>query len=748
MEKIQIGIIGVGAFGASHVVGYKALPYVNLAAVCDANAERAKQIAAQYDIPQWYTDYETMLRETALDAVSVCTPEEFHRAPVLAAIRAGKHVLVEKPLATRLDDARAMLDAARHENVFLMPGHILRFETRHALVRDQIAAGALGDIVSIAARRNRPKFLAKTYLRTSGILEASIHDIDILLWYIGARVKRVRAVERNTNNYPNADATWAILEFENGAVATLENLWLNPDNGGIGTNDAMQVTGTRAIANIDFVNAGLAYWRESGYVAPDISHEPRVRGEMFGALKEELAYWTRCVLEKRAPDVVSLDDALHGLEVALAIIESAAQERDVEINDGRPQTADDENARIPKITLSISAEQKTNFKNLARENEIVALLSDLVAIESVNPAYQGGTRGEGAVAEYVAQYLRAIGIEPEFQNVLPQRANVLGKLRGNGQATLIFEAHMDTVALAPMPDALTPKRRDGKLYGRGACDDKASLAAMLYALKLLREYGGGQHADILLAAVVDEEVAFRGVLKLVESNPHAQGAVVGEPTGLIPVIATKGVARCRIRTVGRAVHTARMDEGNNAIYQMTRVIDALRADIEPRLPARALPRLGAPTFCVSTIHGGIQVNMVPDECVIEIDRRIVPGETPAQALQEMDSVLNELRAQEPNLHIERLEPDLIDFPLDTPRGAKIARTARAACETIRGATDFGAVGYGSDASKLSELAHIPSIVLGPGDIAQAHTADEWVEIAQVIQAAEIYAQLAVEFVQG
>jgi acetylornithine deacetylase len=748
MEKIQIGIIGVGAFGESHVVGYKSLPYVNLAAACDANAERAQKIATQYNIAKWYTDYETMLRETALDAVSVCTPEEYHRAPVLTAIRAGKHVLVEKPLATRLDDAHAMIDAARRENVFLMPAHILRFETRHALVQEKIAAGELGDILAITTRRNRPKFLAKTYLRTSGILEASIHDIDILLWYVGARVKRVRAVERNTNHYPNADATWALLEFENGAVALLENLWLNPDHGGIGTNDAMQVTGTRAIANIDFVNAGLSLWRENGYIAPDISHEPRVRGEMFGALKEELAYFTRCVLEKRVPAVVSLDDALHGLEVALAIIESAAHERDVvlQTTEERQQTTD--NARVPGVNLNISSEAKTNFKNLARKDEILMLLSDLVAIESVNPAYPGGTRGESAVAEYVAQYLRAIGIEPEFQNVLQQRANVLGRLRGNGQGTLILEAHMDTVALDPMPDALTPKLRDGKLYGRGACDDKASLAAMLYALKLLREHANGQHADILLAAVVDEEVAYRGVLKLVEANPNAQAAIVGEPTNLIPVITTKGVLRCRIRTIGHAVHTAHMEQGNNAIYQMTRVINALRVNIEPRLPARAIPRLGAPTFCVSTIRGGIQVNMVPDECVIEIDRRMVPGETHAQVLHEIDAVLDELRAQEPTFKIERLAPDLADFPLDTPRGTKIARTARAACEMIRGETEFGAVGYGSDASKLSELAHIPSIVLGPGDIAQAHTADEWVEISQVMQAAEIYAQLAADFIKG
>lgn len=334
MEKVQIGVIGAGAFGESHIVGYSSLPYVNVSAVCDANALRVQEIGARFNIPKTYTDFNEMLRDAPLDAVSVCTPEEFHLAPALAAIHAGKHLLVEKPLATSLKDADEIIRAARAANVFLMVGHILRFETRYALVKEQIAAGELGDLVSLTARRNRPKWLAKTYLRTSGILEASIHDIDILLWYAQDRVKRVRAIQRNTNQYPNPDGTWALLEFQNGAVAYLENLWLNPDNGGIGTNDAMQVTGTRGIAHIDFVNTGLSIWRETGYSVPDISHEPRVRGEMFGALKQELEYFTRCVLEKRAPHVVSLDDARHGLEVALAIIESAETERDVVITAG------------------------------------------------------------------------------------------------------------------------------------------------------------------------------------------------------------------------------------------------------------------------------------------------------------------------------------------------------------------------------------------------------------------------------
>lgn len=387
-----------------------------------------------------------------------------------------------------------------------------------------------------------------------------------------------------------------------------------------------------------------------------------------------------------------------------------------------------------------------NFKGLANQPELVTLLADLVAIESVNPGYKGGERGEVAVGEYAADYLRGLGIEPEFQPVLPGRPNVLGQLGGVPGACLIFEAHMDTVTPDPMPDAFTPLVREGRLYGRGACDDKASLAAMLYALKLLKEHAAGQHATVLLAAVVDEEVAYRGVLRLAESRPAAQGAVVGEPTNLVPVIAHKGVVRFRIRTRGRAVHTSRMQEGINAIYQMVEVIHALREQVEPRLPARALPRLGAPTLCVSVIHGGLQVNMVPDECVIEIDRRTVPGETPEQVLGEIDAVLDAVRKREPSYRIERLAPDLLDYALDTPRGAKIAQVARKACETIRGETEFGTAPYGSDASKLSELAHIPSIVLGPGDIAQAHTGDEWVEIMQVVQAAEIYAQLAVEFV--
>jgi UDP-N-acetylglucosamine 3-dehydrogenase len=322
MDPVRVGLIGVGAFGESHLIAYRSLPYVRIAAICDVNATRVQEIAKRYGVARWYTDYREMLREVDLDAVSVTTPEDAHLAPVLAALQAGKHVLVEKPIATRLDEAEQMLAAARAAGCYLMPGHVLRFETRYALVKDQLTAGELGKLISISARRNRPKSLAKTYLRTHGVLGASIHDLDIILWYAGDRVKRVHSLQRNFGGHPHPDATWAWLEFEGGAVATVENMWMNPDQGGVGLNDAMQVTGTRGIAHIDMVNTGLSLWREGGYMQPDVSYEPRVRGEMFGALKEEIAYFARCVLEGRPPDVVTAEESVEALRVALAIIES------------------------------------------------------------------------------------------------------------------------------------------------------------------------------------------------------------------------------------------------------------------------------------------------------------------------------------------------------------------------------------------------------------------------------------------
>jgi len=221
------------------------------------------------------------------------------------------------------------------------------------------------------------------------------------------------------------------------------------------------------------------------------------------------------------------------------------------------------------------------------------------------------------------------------------------------------------------------------------------------------------------------------------------GAVVGEPTELGITIANKGCVRVAVTTHGKAAHSSMPAEGDSAIIQMMRVLRFIHERLEPELASRAHPLCGGPTIVVGTIHGGTQINIVPDRCVIEIDRRIIPGERPEIVERELaERLQRELEPVGVKLTVERL---LLDWALDTPPDAAIVVAARQAAaraglnDRVRGVT------YSCDASKLQELKGIPSIVYGPGSIAQAHTNNEWVPVSDVEQAAEFYLQLAGTF---
>lgn len=377
------------------------------------------------------------------------------------------------------------------------------------------------------------------------------------------------------------------------------------------------------------------------------------------------------------------------------------------------------------------------------EDRLVALLSDLVAIESVNPAYPGGG-GEAAVADYVADHCRRLGLDVTRQTVLPGRDNVLAALRTPGAAgALLFEAHTDTVGLDAMGErALRPEVREGRMYGRGACDTKASLAAMLVALEALQERRDELGVDVLLLAAVDEEHQFRGVLSFLDAGHAVHAAVVGEPTDLRVVVAHKGCVRWRLTARGRAAHSSRPEEGVNAIDRMADVLLALRERLQPRLRGRDHPLTGGPTLSVGRIWGGTGVNVVPDACTVEVDRRVIPGEDPLGALAEVDALLDELRSGDPTLGVEREPPFVVDWPLATPPDASIVRAVGAACRDMRlDPTPIG-VAYGTDASKLWALGGIPSVVLGPGSISRAHTADEFVPVEEVVASAGLYRHIA------
>ncbi|MES2597111.1 MAG: M20 family metallopeptidase [Verrucomicrobiota bacterium] len=371
---------------------------------------------------------------------------------------------------------------------------------------------------------------------------------------------------------------------------------------------------------------------------------------------------------------------------------------------------------------------------------VIQTLADLVRINSVNSSYEGGP-GEGEIAAYVKRFFDQRGIETTEQEVFPGRPNVLARLPGRDPSRrIVLEAHTDTVSVKGMTiPPFEPTIRDGKMYGRGSCDTKAGLATMMHAIASLKEEGITPACEVLLAAAVDEEYSYRGVVRLCEGL-KADAAIVAEPTELRAVIATKGVLRCRIVVQGRSAHSSKPHLGVNAITHMARVIAAIEADNE-RMLSITHPLVGHGTCNVGVISGGVQVNFVPDHCAIEIDRRLLPGERASDAVAHYRKLLKSIDGITADVEEPLL---LVDEALDTPADTAVVQTAtRVLREMGLNAAPCG-VPFGCDASKLSR-AGIPSIVFGPGSIDRAHTADEYIELDQVERAYEFQRRFLLSF---
>lgn len=385
--------------------------------------------------------------------------------------------------------------------------------------------------------------------------------------------------------------------------------------------------------------------------------------------------------------------------------------------------------------------------------EVIDVLANLVRINSVNPNYADGVP-ELACAEFVEDYLLNSGLEVWRQEVMLNRPNILAKLPGTDRSRqVVFEAHTDTVSTQGMAiDAFDPRVEKGKLYGRGACDTKGGLAAMMYAIASLARQGIQPTNDILLVAAIDEEYSYRGVLEVCAGDEprqlgqvasgqplQAQLAVVAEPTSLKLVVASKGVLRWKIETIGQAAHSSKPHLGRNAIVAMARVIHALQADSR-RLDDQHHPLLGSPTLNIGLIHGGVQVNFVPERCVIELDRRLIPGETWQEAYHHYQQVVDRLMEQDSTVEIVMHQPMLTDLPLNCPSDSSVVRQLSSILTSMNLDGQPQGVPFGSDASKFAAIG-IPSIIFGPGSIDQAHAAIEFVECQQVVTAADFYRRI-------
>ncbi|MGA3283966.1 MAG: M20/M25/M40 family metallo-hydrolase [Verrucomicrobiota bacterium] len=354
------------------------------------------------------------------------------------------------------------------------------------------------------------------------------------------------------------------------------------------------------------------------------------------------------------------------------------------------------------------------------------LLAELIALPSVNPAFlppRHPFAGEKRVADFLASVAARAGLEVEFQRVLPGRPNLIVRLlpRNKIRRTLLLAPHLDTVGADE--SQFVPRRKNGRLHGRGACDTKGSVAAMLTALcELANAKSRPNETEIVFAGLIDEEHAQAGSRALAASGLQADLAIVGEPTRLQVVTAHKGSLWLQLETRGKAAHGAAPHLGQNAVHEMARIVDALETDYAARLRKRKHPLLGAATVNVGMISGGAQPNIVPDRCAITIDRRTLPGETEAGVRREIAAFLNSK-----NLSVKisstKLAPAL---SLETNPKLPLVRQFLWSIGQLKPA----GVDYFCDAAVLAS-AGIPSVVFGPGDIAQAHTADEWISLVSL-----------------
>jgi acetylornithine deacetylase len=374
-------------------------------------------------------------------------------------------------------------------------------------------------------------------------------------------------------------------------------------------------------------------------------------------------------------------------------------------------------------------------------DELEQLLSDLVAITSINPDLVPGSPGEGDIARYIAQWLARAGLEVELPESVPGRPNVVGIARGTGGGkTLLLNGHMDTVGVAGMPDAHRPHVADGRLYGRGAYDMKGGLAACMLAIAAARKQR--LRGDVIFTAVIDEEYASAGTMDLA-TRYRADGAIVAEFTELQLILAHRGFVWLDIETIGKAAHGSRPDLGVDAIVKMGKVLVEIEK-LDLRLRSNPTHRLlGSGSLHASLIQGGQELSSYPERCLLSVERRTLPGETPESVEAELLRIIDDFEQSDSSFHAV-VHRGIDRAPLETREDEDIVQSLQAASVKVSNQPlPISGVPFWTDAAVLS-AAGIPSVLLGPAG-SGAHAVEEWVDLASVRTCAEIYLATAMNF---
>jgi acetylornithine deacetylase/succinyl-diaminopimelate desuccinylase family protein len=385
-----------------------------------------------------------------------------------------------------------------------------------------------------------------------------------------------------------------------------------------------------------------------------------------------------------------------------------------------------------------------NFHPFIRKKELVDLTIQLVQIATENPP-----GNERRAAQFLKPLLSRMGFKIKTVLSPKGRWNIVAERRwGKGGRTLIFNGHLDVV---PAGDPSQWKYRPfegklfkGRIYGRGASDMKSGIASFIYALSTIeRSKIRLSRGAVILHLVSDEESHGHQGMEFLTQQVGIKGdaVLVGEPTDLQPVIAQKGALWLRISTLGKSAHGSRPHLGVNAIEKMTKLMERLNS-----IPLqKEHPLLGKPTLDIGTIQGGTKINIVPDRCVIEVDRRMLPGEKKEKILGEMKEILDSLRSQDPLFQYRIEEMDFAE-PAEVDPEEEIVKIGVDAIQEVTGKRPpLRAFSGFTDSRFYVNQYHIPALILGPGGVDQSHTTDESVEVEALVHAAQIYGLIVINY---
>ena len=318
-QELRVAVIGAGAMGEAHLRAYAAAPGVRIVGLATHAPVRGEELSARYGIEATFADARTLIDEMKPDGVSVTTAEHDHVEPACYALERNVGVLLEKPIASTVADALLIGETARKAGAILLPAHILRFTPPYRALKAEVVAGRIGDIVAIAARRDRTRAIADAYRRVHPAFLTAVHDIDLVLWLTGSKATRVRALERRRSEVGQADLIWAQVELASGILASISTAYLHPEGGAMSQSDRIEVYGTAGVAVVDLtVPTFTVHGRPT--VAPDWLFEPSDGGGAFGA---EIAHFCDCLRSNRSSEIVSIDDAVEGIRIADAMVRSA-----------------------------------------------------------------------------------------------------------------------------------------------------------------------------------------------------------------------------------------------------------------------------------------------------------------------------------------------------------------------------------------------------------------------------------------